>query len=99
SSTLTVYVAAAQNPDSTGVTVTADLSQIGGSPTQSFSGSGSVFTFGATVPVATSPGLKSLPVTVTDAQGRITNTNILVSVLSLAADHITISQVYGGGGN
>jgi endonuclease G len=99
STTLTVYVAAGQNPDSSGVTVTADLSQIGGSATQSFGGSGSVFTFGATVPVATSPGLKSLPVTVADAQGRTTNTNILVSVLSLAADHVTISQVYGGGGN
>jgi len=99
STTLTVYVAAGQNPDSSGVTVTADLSQIGGSATQSFSGSGSVFTFGATVPVANSTGMKSLPVTVTDAQSRTTNTNILVSVLPLNADHVTISQVYGGGGN
>ena len=99
STTLTVYVAAGQNPDSSGVTVTADLSQIGGSATQSFSGAGSVFTFGATVPVGNSTGMKSLPVTVTDTQGRITNTNILVSVLPLVADHVTISQVYGGGGN
>ena len=99
STTLTVYVAAGQNPDSSGVTVTADLSQIGGSATQSFSGSGSVFTFGATVPVGNSTGMKSLPVTVTDAQSRTTNTNILVSVLPLNADHVTISQVYGGGGN
>jgi hypothetical protein len=99
SSTLTVYVAGAQNPDSSGVTVTADLSQIGGSPSQSFSGSGSVFTFVATVPANNSTGMKSLPVTVTDAQSRTTNTNILLSVLPLVADHITISQIYGGGGN
>jgi DNA/RNA endonuclease G (NUC1) len=99
STTLTVYVAGAQNPNSTGITVTADLSQIGGSPTQSFSGSGSVFTFNATVPANNSTGMKSLPVTVTDAQSRTTNTSILLSVLPLVADHITISQVYGGGGN
>ena len=69
---LTVDVAAGQNPDSSGVTVTADLSQIGGSATQSFSGSGSVFTFGATVPAGNSTGMKSLPVDVGDGHsGRI----------------------------
>jgi len=99
STTLKVYVAGAQNPSSTGITVTADLSQIGGSASQSFSGSGSVFTFVATVPANNSTGMKSLPVTVTDTQNRTTNTNILLSVLPLIADHITISQVYGGGGN
>jgi hypothetical protein len=57
STTLTVYVAGAQNPNSTGITVTADLSQIGGSPTQSFAGSGSVFTFNATVPANKSTGM------------------------------------------
>src|SRR6185295_9783147 len=38
-------------------------------------------------------------VTVTDAQSRTFNTSILLSILPLIADHITISQVYGGGGN
>ena len=99
STTLSVYVAGAQNPASTGVTVTTDLSQIGGSPTQSFSGSGNVFSFVASVPANNSTGMKSLPVTVTDAQSRTFSTNILLSVLPLIADHITISQVYGGGGN
>lgn len=99
STTLTVYVAGAQNPASTGVTVTADLSQIGGSPTQSFSGSGSVFSFAATVPANNSTGMKSLPVTVTDAKSRTFNINILLSVLPLIANHVTISEVYGGGGN
>src|SRR6266850_7351110 len=99
STTLTVYVAGAQNPASTGITVTANLSQIGGSPSQSFSGSGSVFSFSALVPANNSTGMKSLPVTVTDAQSRTFSTSILLSVLPIIADHITISQVYGGGGN
>jgi hypothetical protein len=43
--------------------------------------------------------MKSLPVTVSDAQSRSANTNILLSVLPLVPDHVTISQVYGGGGN
>src|SRR5262249_14956333 len=99
STTLTVYVAGAQNPASSGITVTADLSQIGGSPHQSLSGSGSVFRFAATVPANNSTGMKALPATVTDAQSRTVNTNILISILPLIADHVTISQVYGGGGN
>jgi DNA/RNA endonuclease G (NUC1) len=99
STILTVKVAPAQNPDSSGLTVTADLSLIGGSASQPFSGSGTTFTFGATVPANNPSGMKSLPVTVTDGQGRTASTNILVSVLSTTPEHVTISQVYGGGGN
>ena len=99
STTLTVHVAPGQNPTSSGLTVTADLSLIGGSASQPFSGSGTTFTFFATVPANNPSGMKSLPVTVTDGQGRTANTNILVSVLSTTPEHVTISQVYGGGGN
>ncbi|HKP47408.1 MAG TPA: DNA/RNA non-specific endonuclease [Pyrinomonadaceae bacterium] len=99
STTLTVRVDPAQNPSSTGVSVTADLTSIGGSASQSFAGSGDVFTYFATVPANNPPGMKSLPVTVTDAQARTANTNILVSILPTIADHVTISQLYGGGGN
>ena len=99
STTLTVYVAPAQNPTSTGITVTADLSQIGGSATQAFSGGGNTFTFVATVPANNPTGMKSLPVTIADAQARTASTNIVLSVLPLIPDHITISQMYGGGGN
>jgi DNA/RNA endonuclease G (NUC1) len=99
STTLTVHVAAAQNPSSTAVTVTADLSSIGGSASQAFGGSGSVFTYVATVPANNPPGMKSLPVTVADGQTRTANTNILLSILPIIPDHVTISQVYGGGGN
>jgi len=99
STTLTVDVAPAQNPASTGISVVADLSAIGGSANQSFSGSGNLFTYTATVSMSTTGGFKSLPVTVTDAQSRSFNTNIVLSVLPLIADHITMSQIYGGGGN
>jgi DNA/RNA endonuclease G (NUC1) len=99
STTLTVHVAPAQDPASSGLSVTADLSQIGGSASQSFAGSGTTFTYFATVPANNPSGMKSLPVTVTDGQGRTANTNIVVSVLSTTPEHVTISQVYGGGGN
>jgi DNA/RNA endonuclease G (NUC1) len=97
--TLTVYVAPAQNPASTGLTVTADLSQIGGSPAQAFTGGPNTFTFVATIPPANPTGMKSLPVTIADGQLRTATTNIVLSVLPLIADHVTISQLYGGGGN
>ncbi|MFZ0062880.1 MAG: DNA/RNA non-specific endonuclease [Pyrinomonadaceae bacterium] len=99
STNLTVQVSPGQNPDSTGITVTADLSQIGGSASQAFLGSGNTFTFMATVPANNSTGMKSLPVTIADGQARSFNTNIVLSVLPLIPDHVTISQLYGGGGN
>ncbi len=99
STTLTVHVAPAQNPTSTGITVTADLSQIGGSASQSFSGGPNTFTFNATVPANNSTGLITLPVTITDLQSRTGSTSIVVKVLPVIPDHVTISQLYGGGGN
>src|SRR5262249_14491569 len=99
STTLRVDVSPAQDPPSTGVIVKADLSSIGGSATQTFSGSGSVFTFNATVSLNTTAGMKSLPVTITDDQSRSFSANIILSVLPLVPNHITISQIYGGGGN
>ena len=99
STLLTVYAAGAQDPTSTGISVTANLSQIGGSSTQAFSGSGSTFTFNATVPANNPTGLITLPVTISDLQGRTGNTSIVVKVLPVIPDHVTISQIYGGGGN
>src|SRR6185437_417253 len=97
SSTLSVVVTPASDPTSTGITVTADLSSIGGSATQAFTnGGGNTFTFLATVAVGTAPGTKSLPVTINDAQGRSATTTI---ALQVQAPHIVISQLYGGGGN
>jgi len=97
SSTLTVVVSPATDPTSSGITVTADLSAIGGSAAQPFAGgSGNTFTFVATVAVGTAPGQKSLPVTINDAEGRTATTNI---ALLVQAPHVVISQIYGGGGN
>jgi DNA/RNA endonuclease G (NUC1)/predicted extracellular nuclease len=99
STTLTVHAAAAQNPTSTGISVSADLSQIGGSATQSFSGGPNNFTFVATVPAGNPTGVFALPVTISDLQGRTGNASITVKVLPVIPDHVTISQLYGGGGN
>ena len=96
STTLTVIVSPGSDPTSTGITVTADLSSIGGSPTQSFAGSGNTFTFFATVAPATPLGNKLLPVTITDDQARMASTTI---ALVVQQPHIVISQIYGGGGN
>jgi endonuclease G len=96
SSTLSVAVSPASDPTSTGITVTADLSSIGGSAMQAFSGVGNNFTFLATVSVGTTPGLKTLPVSISDAQGRNASASILLTVQQ---PHVVISQLYGGGGN
>ena len=69
-----------QNPPSTGLAVTADLTSIGGSATQAFAPNGNTFTFNASVPGATSPGSKSFPVTIADGQGRHGSASIALTV-------------------
>src|SRR4029079_551882 len=88
-------------PTSTGITVVADLSSIGGSASQSFTPNGNTFSFVPSVPLATTPGQKVLPVTISDAQSRTASTNITLTVLQPppSANHVVISQIYGGGGN
>src|SRR6185369_2899499 len=101
-STLTVSVTPGSNPTSTGLAVTADLSSIGGSATQQFfDGGNNVFTYTATVASLTTPGVKSLPFTVSDSQGRSASGSISLTVQQppQPVDHLVISQVYGGGGN
>jgi DNA/RNA endonuclease G (NUC1) len=101
SSVLTVNVTPGTNPSSTGLSVEADLSSIGGSSHQVFNGGGNTFTSQATVEVGTAPGLKTLPVTISDAQGRSGSASIGLTVEQPPppADHVVISQIYGGGGN
>jgi DNA/RNA endonuclease G (NUC1) len=97
---LTVNVTPGTNPDSTNITVTGDLSSIGGNIAQAFSGSGNTFSFSAMVDAATMAGSKTLPITVSDGQGRSTGVNISLTVTEpLAVSPIVISQIYGGGGN
>jgi hypothetical protein len=89
SSTLTVNVHPGSDPISTGITVTADLTSVGGSATQAFAGNGTTFTFVATVAVGTTPGVKNLPVTITDEQTRTATTSI---ALAVQQPHVVISQ-------
>lgn len=111
SSTLTVTVTPGTNPTSTGLAVNADLSSIGGMAGQPFFDDGvnggdmtagdNVFTYTATVALATAPGPKSLPFTVSDNESRTANGSISLTVQQPVppVDHLVISQLYGGGGN
>jgi len=106
---LTVSVTPGTNPASTGLAVSANLSSIGGSATQQFfdnatngdvTAGDNIFSFQATVDSSTTPGLKSLPVTIGDSQMRSGNTSIALTVqFPPAPTSIKVSQVYGGGGN
>jgi endonuclease G len=87
-STLSVTVTPGTNPASTGLTVTADLSSIGGSASQQFFDDGlnggdavandNVFTYVATVAALHGPQL--LPFSVTDGQLRFANGSISLTV-------------------
>src|SRR5262249_9124828 len=91
------------------ITVTGDLTSIGGAASQQFFDDGThgdatpndnVFSFQATVAPATSAGAKSLSVTILDAQSRSGSTNISLTVQPPPPPtSVKISQVYGGGGN
>jgi endonuclease G len=107
---LTATVTPGANPTSTGITVTGDLSPIGGAAAQSFFDNGTngdatagdnVFSYQATVSNTTISGLKSLPVNVADGQGRSASTSISLNIQSVPVlpGQLVISQVYGGGGN
>ncbi|MDX6447316.1 MAG: hypothetical protein QOH71_4390, partial [Blastocatellia bacterium] len=100
--TLTVQVSPATSPPSTNIMVIANLSAIGGSSSQAFTDNGgNSFSFFATVAGNIPAGAKSLPVSITDAEGHSGSTTISLTVLQAPppANHIVISQVYGGGGN
>ncbi len=89
STLLTVTVSPASAPPSTGITVTGDLTSIGGSATQQFYDDGThgdvtigdnIFSFFYTLPVSSSTGAKSINVNVSDAQARTAPTTITLSV-------------------
>jgi hypothetical protein len=88
---LTVTVTPASNPPSTGITVTGNLTSIGGSANQQFYDDGThgdatagdnIFSFLATVGANTATGAKNIPVTISDAQARTAQAGITVSVQS-----------------
>lgn len=99
---LSLDVAGGTNPPSTGITVTGDLSSIGGTGSNAFtSGAGSSWSFGWTIPSGVVPGAKSVPVTVRDAQGRSSTVNIALTVRTPTAPTgsglATPSNVLAGG--
>ena len=109
-SLLTVAVTPATAPNSTGITVSADLTSIGGSATQAFLDDGAngdatagdnVFSFNATVAPATAVGLKTLAASVADAQARTASANIALNVAAgaplLASGGANPNSVLGGG--
>ena len=98
SSLLTVTVNPGTNPASTGITVTGNLSAIGGSATQTFfdnatngdvTAGDNIFSFQATVAGGTTGGLKSLPMTIADAQARMGATNISLTVQAPSSPTVT----------
>ena len=87
STLLTVTVTAGTNPASTGISVTADLSSIGGSSTQPFADDGTdgdvaagdnVFSHTSTVTAGS--GTLDLPVVIADANGRTSGTTITLTI-------------------
>ncbi len=86
---LVMTVIPATTPPSTGITVSGNLSQIGGSATQTFFDDGTngdvtagdnKFSYLATVSAGTSAGLKVLSATASDAQGRTAPSNVNFTV-------------------
>ena len=91
STLLTVTVTPATGPPSTGITVTGNLSSIGGSTTQQFYDDGThgdvtigdnVFSFFATTPANATTGTKPIPFTASDAQERNAAGTITISIVS-----------------
>lgn len=86
---LTVRVTPADTPPSTGIAVTANLSNIGGAENQTFYDDGTngdatandnIFSFAYTIPGNVEGGTRNLSVTITDAQSRTAATAISLSI-------------------
>ncbi len=89
STLLTVTVIPATTPPSTGITVVGNLSNIGGSASQSFFDNGTngdttagdnVFSFSATIPTEQPGGTQSVTAVASDAQARTANANININI-------------------
>ncbi|MBX3406445.1 MAG: lamin tail domain-containing protein [Phycisphaeraceae bacterium] len=109
--TLSAVVVPGLLPDSTGLAVTANLTEVGGGAAVALLDDGlngdefagdNIFTLRYTVPAGVSIGAKTIPITVSDAQSRSGSTNVSFAVADCSVNsssRVVISQVYGGGGN
>ncbi|MEI9999294.1 MAG: DNRLRE domain-containing protein [Verrucomicrobiota bacterium] len=95
---LSVNVTPAGNPPSTGITVTADLSAFGGSASTQLYDDGThgdttagdgIYSLSEVVPPGQAGGAYSVPVTITDAQGRSSSASITFNVLGSFAIYHT----------
>ncbi|HEY2359741.1 MAG TPA: PxKF domain-containing protein [Candidatus Angelobacter sp.] len=102
---LTVLVTPGANPTSTGIVVSGDLSSIGGSATEPFFDDGTngdvtagnnTFSFSTVVTITTTPGTKSLPISISDAQGRSGSATITLTVTT-APLNLSIHDIQGAG--
>lgn len=102
---LTVLVTPGANPTSTGIVVTGNLSSIGGSATEPFFDDGTngdvtagnnTFSFSTVVTITTTPGTKSLPISISDAQGRSGSATITLTVTA-APLNLSIHDIQGPG--
>ena len=93
------------NPTSTGIVVSGDLSSIGGSATEPFFDDGTngdvtagnnTFSFSTVVTITTTPGTKSLPISISDAQGRSGSATITL-VVTTAPLNLSIHDIQGPG--
>lgn len=93
--TLLVRVFPADNPPSTGITVRANLTPIGGSATQIFYDDGTngdqmagdnIFSYRYTIPADVTGGQRSLAATVSDAQGRTVTPTIALTINAALPD-------------
>ena len=99
--TLTVNVTPGANPTSTGITVSGDLTAVGGAAAVDFiSQTDGTFTLDATIAAAISAGSKSIPITIHDDQGRSGSVTISVNVATptnpVAAGSATPASVVSG---
>ncbi|HET8778130.1 MAG TPA: lamin tail domain-containing protein [Candidatus Limnocylindria bacterium] len=91
---LSVEVTPGTNPPSTGLSVTGDLSAIGGNAAQAFAKVSDTTTFSltATVAASTAPGTYMLSVTIADAENRTATTDIALVVQGAST---TICEIQG----
>ncbi|MCU0404347.1 MAG: lamin tail domain-containing protein, partial [Chitinophagaceae bacterium] len=109
STLLTVTVSPGTNPASTGLSVTVNLSSIGGNAAQTMYDNGTngdavagdnIFSYSLAVAAGSTTGTFSLPFSVTDGQSRSASGNIGLTILAGIANSnsgLVISQIYGNG--
>src|SRR5258706_4957309 len=96
---LTVNVSPGSGPTSTGISVAADLSTIGGSAAQTFHDDGAnTFSFQAIVSAGATPGARLLAATITDAQSRTGGATIALTVAAPPPMNLRINQIQRSGG-